>query len=265
MRTIMLTLAYDGSNYHGWQVQLDLVTVQSVIEATLAEILGQPTRIVGSGRTDAGVHALGQVVTFNTDHGIPAAGLMKALNTRLPSDISVLSACEKPLGFHAIRNAVRKRYRYTIENREIHDVFRRRQCWHYRGPLNVAHMREAAEHLVGTHDFRSFESGWPKRVCTVRTIHALEVGHAADDERMLRIDVEGDGFLYNMVRNIVGSLIEVGRGFRAADWMLEVLAARDRRAAGPTAPPHGLCMLWVECDDTIRPREPRTLQCEPSE
>ncbi|HVA46758.1 MAG TPA: tRNA pseudouridine(38-40) synthase TruA [Pirellulales bacterium] len=247
MRTIKLTLAYDGTAYAGWQVQPGQRTLQETLEAALATITGETVRVTASGRTDAGVHALAQVVSFDTQSTLSADVFQRALNAELPHDMAVLNAADAPPGFHAIRDAVRKRYRYVLDDAPVPDVFRRHYAWHYRQRLDADTMRRAAQGLLGTHDFRSFETGWPQRTSSVRTIFDLSVrrGLFGDDE-LIAVEVEADGFLYNMVRAIVGTLVEVGRGTRPEDWPVEVLAAQDRRVAGMTAPPHGLFLLRVE-------------------
>jgi tRNA pseudouridine38-40 synthase len=247
VRTFKLTLAYDGTHYAGWQFQPEQLTLQGTLEAALAKITGETIRVRASGRTDAGVHALGQVVSFNTESPLPAKVFQRALNAELPHDISVLDAAEAPLGFHAIRDAVRKRYRYVLDDGPVPDVFRRHFAWHYRERLDAAAMHRAGQSLVGRHDFRSFESAWPQRMSSVRTIYEVSVVRGfSGDENLIVLEVEADGFLYNMVRAIVGTLVEVGRGSRPETWPAEVLAAQDRRVAGMTAPPHGLFLLRVK-------------------
>jgi tRNA pseudouridine38-40 synthase len=241
-------LAYDGSAYAGWQVQEGQRTVQGVLEAALSRITGQPVRAVASGRTDAGVHALGQVVSFRTESRLSAEVFRRALNAHLPEDLAVLEAADAPPTFHALRDAVRKRYRYLIHDGPVRDVFRRNYCWHYPyGRLDAQAMRRAAEVLRGTHDFASFQTSGAPRRTSLRTISDLDVRRGEGDWcDTIRIEVEADGFLYNMVRTIVGSLAEIGRGARGESWLAEVLAAADRRVAGPTAPPEGLFLVKVE-------------------
>lgn len=247
MRTLKLTLAYDGTKYAGWQVQPGQRTLQETLESGLAKITGETIRVTASGRTDAGVHALGQVVSFDTETMLAPDVFQRALNAELPDDMAVLAASEASPGFHAIRDAVRKRYRYVIHDGPVPDVFRRRYAWHYRQRLDAAAMHWSAQSLLGTHDFRSFESAWPQRMSSVRTIFEIFVvrGFAGDDN-LLSLEVEADGFLYNMVRAIVGTLVEVGRGSRPDTWPAEVLAAEDRRVAGMTAPAHGLFLVCVD-------------------
>lgn len=246
MRTLRLTLAYDGTAYAGWQVQAGKPTVQEVFEAALAKVTGEKIRVVASGRTDAGAHALGQVVSFATSSRLPADVIQRALNAVLPPDIGVVEAVEAPEQFHALRDALRKRYRYVIHDGPGRDVFQRCYAWHCYRRLDVEAMDRAAQCLRGTHDFRSFQTSGAERRTSVRTIHEIWVRRGAGADRDLVVtEVEANGFLYNMVRAIVGTLVEVGRGARDEGWVGEVLAAADRRVAGPTAPPHGLFLLRV--------------------
>jgi tRNA pseudouridine38-40 synthase len=271
MRSFKLTLAYDGTAYAGWQVQKGHIAVQEVLESAIEKVTGERARAIASGRTDAGVHALGQVVGFRTETHLSADVLQRALNAELPQDVAVLEAAEARENFHPIRDAVRKRYRYAIHDGPVRDVFRRRYCWHYAGRLDEAAMARAAQALLGKHDFRSFETSGAQRKDSIRTIYELTVERGRGGERdaggkrgrggqrgpgieqgrgvehdLITIEVEADGFLYNMVRAIVGTLVEVGRGAAREGWIADVLAARDRRAAGPTAPPQGLFLVRVD-------------------
>ncbi len=252
MRTLKLTLAYDGTAFHGWQVQADLRTLQQTLQDAVARITGQPVSIFGSGRTDAGVHALGQVASFATENQLSIDVFQRALNAELPHDIVVLGVEEVPAGFHARRHARRKRYRYVIQHGRLADVFRRHYVWHVFRRLDVPAMQRAAVPLISQHDFSSFQSSGSKRTTTVRTVFELSIAPVPPLEshptapQEIQIEIVADGFLYNMVRNIVGTLVEVGRGMRAESWPAEVLGARDRRAAGPTAPPQGLFLVSVD-------------------
>ncbi len=249
MRTLKLILAYDGTAYAGWQVQTNQRTLQGTLEAALQKITGESIRVVASGRTDAGVHAVGQVVSFVTASRLEANVLRKALNAELPDDMAILEAGETREGFHVIRDATRKRYRYVIHDGPARDVFRRHYVWHYRRRVDAEAMHRAAQALVGRHDFRSFETGWPQRTSSVRTVFEISVRRGwTSDSDLVVLEIEADGFLYNMVRSIVGTLVEVGRGERSESWPAEVLAAQDRRAAGMTAPPEGLFLISVVYD-----------------
>jgi tRNA pseudouridine38-40 synthase len=246
MRYVKLTIAYDGTAYAGWQIQPGEPTIQGVLEHALERIVGRRNRITASGRTDAGVHALGQVVGFQADTTLTPRLLQRALNAQLPADVAVLEAAEVEAGFHPIRDTLSKRYRYVIHNGAVRDVFARRYCWHISRPLDVAAMDEAAQCLLGTHDFRSFESSGAPRSDSRRTIYELTVLRADNGNDKVVIEIEADGFLYNMARAIVGSLVEVGRGAQPPAWMSKVLESQDRGRAGPTAPPEGLFLVKVK-------------------
>ncbi|MBM4017644.1 MAG: tRNA pseudouridine(38-40) synthase TruA [Planctomycetes bacterium] len=242
MRCIRMTVAYDGTNYHGWQEQPGQATVQGALVQALATVLGERPAVEGAGRTDAGVHALGQVAAFKTEHAIGVDRLHAAVNSCLPPDIAVTGMREVALGFRPSLAAVSKHYRYRIYRGPVRPVFEARYVWHWYRPLAVEPMRQAARLLVGRHDFKSFEGRGSARQDTVREVTRLDVVEAGPE---LHFEVEGNRFLYRMVRSLVGTLTEVGRGHRPVEWAAEVLAARDRMAAGPTAPPHGLCLVEV--------------------
>ncbi len=245
MRCIRLRLAYDGTDYDGWQSQKSGRTIQDAVEAAVARLIGRKVRVLASGRTDAGVHAVGQVAAFRTESPLPPEVIRKALNARLPDDIVILSADEAPAEFHPIRDAKGKHYRYLLSDAAMPNVFLRRYVWRYPRPLDAAAMARAAEALRGIHDFSAFQSSGSPRASGVRTIHDLRVGRSRCIPHFITIDVTADGFLYNMMRNIVGSLVDVGRGARPASWIADVLAGRDRRCAGATAPPHALFLISV--------------------
>lgn len=248
MRHLKITLAYDGTNYAGWQVQPGRSTVQGVLEAALEEITGKRSRLLAAGRTDAGVHALGQVAGLRTESRLPVEVLCRALNARLPADVAVLEVEEVSPQFHPVGDVLRKHYRYVIHDGPIRDVFQFRYCWHFRrGRLDHEAMNRAAQALRGTHDFQGFQSSGAPRKGTVRTVFRLEVrrGRAGGPQHAVVIDLEANGFLYNMARAIVGTLVEVGRGARPESWPAEVLSAADRTVAGPTAPPQGLFLVAV--------------------
>jgi len=240
MRNIMLTLSYDGTDFHGWQRQRDLRTVQQTLEDALRELTGGSPTTTASGRTDAGVHALGQVVHFYTDSRHSCPTFVRGLNALLPRDVRVLEAQEMPQAFHATLDARSKRYRYVIDNGTVACPFQLRYSWHVRPPLDAGAMNRAGRSLLGRHDFRSFETNWPNRTSSVRTILDLAVEKTG---QVVAIEVEADGFLYNMVRAIAGTLVLVGAGKRPLSWVSEVLAAQNRIAAGPTAPPQGLFLV----------------------
>jgi tRNA pseudouridine38-40 synthase len=252
MRTFRLTLAYDGSDFAGWQWQPNIRTVQGELEAALERVTGARPKCIASGRTDAGVHALGQVVSFTSDTCLAPEVLTKALNAELSDDVLVFEVAPAPHGFHALRDAVCKRYRYVIEDGRLRDLFDRRYLWHVYQRLNVEAMREAAAPLIGTHDFTSYETSGSPRLTTVRTVIDLVVERRQTEltDRII-IEVEADGFLYNMVRNIVGTLVDVGKGKQPTNWPAEVLELRNRTKAGMTAPPQGLFLVGVEYGEIL--------------
>jgi tRNA pseudouridine38-40 synthase len=243
MRNIRLTLSYDGTDFNGWQTQPGYRTVQETLEGAIARLTGEERiRVNASGRTDAGVHAIGQVVNFYSTTRYPPDVLVRALNAHLPADVVVRAAADVPQAFDANRDARRKLYRYVIHDGPVVDPFLRRYQYHTRHRLDADAMRRAAEPLRGRHDFHSFETDWPNRMSSVRTIMHLAVNRFAD---WIWLDVEADGFLYNMVRAIAGTLINVGRGYWPETQVAEILRAEDRAQAGPTAPAHGLFLMRV--------------------
>ena len=257
MTTYRLTLAYDGTDFAGWQWQPQRRTLQGELEAALERITGQKTRCFASGRTDAGVHALGQVVSFGSATYLTPPALTKALNAELPDDMLVFEVARAPDGFHAQRDALRKRYRYLIEDGRVRDLFGRRYLWHLYRKLDVDIMQAAAASLIGTHDFTSYETAGSSRLTTIRTVFDLLVERRpAEFTDRIVIEVEADGFLYNMVRNIVGTLVEVGKGKQPPTWPAEVLALRDRSKAGMTAPAQGLFLVNVEYGEILDFRLP---------
>jgi tRNA pseudouridine38-40 synthase len=247
MRTFKLKLAYDGTAYAGWQLQPGQATVQGVLEQALQRITRESIRVAASGRTDAGVHALGQVVSFCSQTHLSCGVLLKALNAELPRDVAALQLDEAPADFHATRDALRKRYRYQLDDGPVRDVFARAYVWQLRERVDAEAMHRAAQALVGTHNFASFETHGSPRDSSVRTIYELSLqrGQGGQSHRVT-LEIEGNGFLYNMVRAIVGTLVEVGRGVRDQAWPAQVLAACDRKAAGQTAPPQGLFLVRVD-------------------
>ena len=244
-RTLKFTLQYDGTDYVGWQRQPNGASIQGVLEDALAPIEGGPVTVHGAGRTDAGVHALGQVASATLVNTLDERTLARALNAVLPLDVRVLSIAEDEPDFHARFRAVAKTYEYRIVNAPIASVFLRRYVWHLQQPLDLEAIRTAAGPLVGTHDFAGFQGAGTFAASTVRTILALDVEDGAGFDLPFVIRVTGDGFLRHMVRNIVGTLVEVGAG-RWDPWrLLAVLESRDRAEAGPTAPPQGLFLTHV--------------------
>ena len=246
-RNIKLVIAYNGAAYHGWQRQADGIdTVQLRIEQAAARVVAHPVSVSGAGRTDAGVHAEGQVANFRTpNHAIPLEGLRRAMNSRLPRDIAVRSACHVPDDFHASRSAVGKTYRYRIHVAPTRPVMLNRQVCHYWRPLDVEAMVAAGRKLIGTHDFVGFAASADGRETTVRTIFRCDVATVGPE---IHVTVQGGGFLYNMVRIITGTLIDIGRGRWSPDRIDRILASGNRADAGPTAPPDGLAMLCVHYD-----------------
>ncbi len=241
-RKIKLTIAYDGTEYHGWQVQPGFKTVQETLCRAATGLIGRKVHVHGASRTDAGVHALGQVGLIETVTPIPTENFPRALNDRLPQDIAVLNAEEPPWKFDVIGDVTRKLYRYTICTRKIRPVRDIRFVWHLPGQIDTLAMHAAAQHLVGQQDFRSFASAADQRQSSVRTLFRCDVLAEGDN---IRVDVEGDGFLYNMVRNIVGTLVDIGHGRWQPDMIKAILEARDRTAAGQLAPASGLCLVWI--------------------
>lgn len=246
MRRLRVTVAYDGTDYCGWQFQTTGRSIQGTFEAAWQRITGETIRVSASGRTDAGVHALGQVVSLSTASALSVDTLQRALNASLPSDIRVRQLAEAADDFHAIRDAVSKRYRYLVQDGPIVDVFCRRYAWHVPQHLDITAMRCAAEWLVGEHDFAALQTSGSPRVSTIRHVYELTLQRRPGPMAELAcLEIEANGFLYNMVRNIVGTLVQVGRGKQPPEWVERVLETRDRRQAGPTAPARGLYLVSV--------------------
>jgi tRNA pseudouridine38-40 synthase len=243
MRNFKLTIRYDGTEFFGWQTQPGRRTVQETIEKAIAEITQEDrVRVNCSGRTDSGVHAVGQVANVYLATKLSCETLLKAINAKLPADVNLREVVEVPQSFCANKDAVRKLYRYVIQDGRLQDPFMRKYAWFVWQSLDVDAMCRASRCLVGRHDFRCFETEWPNRLTSVRTITHLGVNRFGE---FIWIDVEADGFLYNMVRAIAGSLVQVGRGFWAETQIEDVLKSMDRRHAGPTAPPEGLFLMRV--------------------
>jgi tRNA pseudouridine38-40 synthase len=240
---VKLTLAYDGNRYVGWQVQPNGPSVQAEVEKALATLHKEPRRVVAAGRTDAGVHARGQVASFREERPLPLSAYVKGMNALLPDDVAVRAASLEPDGFDARRSARGKRYRYVIENLETRAPLTRLQAWQLFGALDAAAMRAAARHLLGRHDFAAFQAADCASEHAVREVRRLEV--AGDGGGRIEVTAEATAFVKHMVRNIVGTLVEVGQGRRDAGSIPSLLASRDRKAAGRTAPPQGLCLEEV--------------------
>lgn len=242
MKNVKLVVAYDGTDFSGFQKQPGQRTIQGTLEEALLRLIGEPIEIHGSGRTDAGVHALGQVCHFTTQSPIPPGKYAYILRKMLPRDLIVQTSEEVPLGFHARKSAYWKTYRYQIATDSVPGLFSRRFRTHWPGTVDLEKMNEAAALFVGTHDFTSFCSPKSPIENKVRTIYRFTV---EPDEEGFYLEVTGNGFLYNMVRILVGTLYQVGRGQRDPAEIEAILKARDRRAAGPTAPPEGLILKEV--------------------
>lgn len=243
MTNIKLVIEYMGARYHGWQSQPALPTIQGTLETCIKRISRQRTQLIGAGRTDAGVHALGQVANFKTSSRLNAESWKKALNALLPRDIVVLKAQEVSQDFHARRRARSKIYQYCILNRKVRSAILDSTTWHIPTRLRLGPMRSAARLLVGPHDFASFCDGAGETKNTRATIIRLAIQRKQD---MILIRVEGTNFLHHMVRNIVGTLVQVGLGKFPASNVKDILRAKDRRQAGPTAPPQGLLLMRVK-------------------
>ena len=243
MKRVKLTVAYDGTNYCGWQVQPNGVTIESELNKHLSELLGEEIRVIGASRTDAGVHARGNVAVFDTSARMPAEKISYAMNTRLPQDIRIQDSCEVAPDFHPRFCRTVKTYEYKICNRRFPDPCSRLYSLFYYWDLDEKKMQQAADYLVGTHDFTSFCTHKPEITDHVRTIYSLDVTRQGD---MITVRVRGNGFLYNMVRIIVGTLLRVGSGMQEPEKMPEILEARDRSQAGDTARPQGLTLVKIE-------------------
>jgi len=242
MRTIRLTIEYDGAPYAGWQLQPNGLSVQEVVEGALARVLGEKARLISSGRTDAGVHARGMVAHFLTSRDLPLSAFREGVNRLLPRDVAIREAAEAPDGFHARFDARGKWYRYTLYLGPVRSPLAGRTSWHVRSILDCTAMTAGAAFFIGTHDFAAFRSSACEARTTVRTIFSVELAREGD---LLHIDVKGNGFLKNMVRVMVGTLLEIGQGKRPSG-EIELLLREGRRSrAGRTAPPGGLCLMEV--------------------
>ena len=242
MRAIKLTIEYDGTNYAGWQVQANGLGVQQVVEEALAVILGSKVRLYSSGRTDAGVHAKGMVAAFRTDKLFPLSAFCAGVNCHLPHDIAVRSAEEASEDFDPRRDASGKHYRYTILNTQRRSPLCRLYAWHLKGRLDLDPMRKAAMHMLGEKDFAAFRTSGCAARTTVRNVYSLDITREGE---FILIDVKGSGFLRNMVRIMVGTLVQVGEGKIAPDSVPEFFSGKKGTTAGMTAPAHGLCLEEV--------------------
>ena len=242
MKRVKLVVAYDGTNYHGWQVQDNGITIEEVLNRTISELVQEDIKVIGASRTDAGVHACGNVAVFDTESRIPGDKFSFALNQRLPEDIRIQESCEVDADFHPRFADTVKTYEYNILNRRFELPTKRLYAAFCYYPMDIERMNQAAAYLVGEHDFKSFCSAGAQVQTTVRTIYAVNVTKADD---MVHIRITGNGFLYNMVRIIAGTLMQVGTGLMEPEQVKEILEARDRSKAGPTAVAKGLTLVEI--------------------
>lgn len=247
MKRIKLTVAYDGTDYCGWQIQPNGITVEEVLNRNLSELTGEEIAVTGASRTDSGVHAQGNVAVFDSDTTIPPERIAYAVNRKLPEDIVVIRSEEVPGDWHPRYQETEKTYEYHILNREMPDPVRRRDTYFVSYPLDLEAMRRAAVYLKGEHDFRSFCNVHTDVQDTVRTIYDLDIIRSGD---LVTVRIRGNGFLYNMVRIIVGTLVRVGRGFYSPGQVKEILEAKERTSAGVTAPPQGLVLVKIDYPGT---------------
>lgn len=242
MKNIKLTIEYDGTNYSGWQIQNNAITIEQVLEDNLEEITGEKVKVIGSSRTDAGVHARGFVGNFVTESKIPSDRFRNILNGKLPEDIVILNSEEVDLSFNARFDSKGKTYSYTVLSTQQRPAIGRNYVYYLRKNVDLALMKEASIQFIGTHDFAAFKSSGGNTKTTVRTISSLDVVKQGD---YITLSITGDGFLYNMVRIIAGTLMEVGLNKIEANSIKDVILSRDRRRAGPCLPPGGLCLEKV--------------------
>lgn len=246
MKRIKMVVAYDGTNYCGWQIQPNGITIEEVLNTHLTRLLGEEIKVTGASRTDSGVHSLGNVCIFDTNTRIPGEKISFALNQKLPEDIVVQESSEVDMSFHPRFSKSRKTYEYRILNRTFRMPTRRLDTYFYHYPLDVEKMQKAAKYLEGEHDFKSFCSANSQAETTVRTIYSCNVDK---EDEIIKIRVKGNGFLYNMVRIIAGTLVKVGAGDIEPEEMISIIEAKDRSYAGPTAPPQGLTMIGLEYEE----------------
>lgn len=242
MRNIKLTIEYDGTNYAGWQRQNNAVTIQQKVEEAIRDVTGKVSEVIGSSRTDSGVHAKGFVCNFLTESKIPSEKFKKALNSFLPEDIVILQSEEVEISFHARFNSIGKRYEYTIITGDQRPAIGRNYMYYFYRKLDIENMRSASKYILGTHDFSAFKNAGSSVKTSVRTIKEINI---VEDGNMIRFIVMGDGFLYNMVRIIVGTLLEVGTGRFKPEYVVDILKSKDRSKAGKSVPANGLCLKEV--------------------
>ena len=254
MKRVFLTVSYDGTDFHGWQLQPGVRTVEGELNSALLTLTGEEILVIGASRTDAGVHAKGNVSVFDTESTIPAGRFSYALNTILPEDVKVVSSKEVPEDFHPRKTNCVKTYEYRIYNDVMPDPLKRRSTWQVPYELDTAKMKEAAALLIGTHDFAGFCSVKTQAETTVRTVTQVEIEEISEEKEIL-IRVKGNGFLYNMVRIIAGTLADAGSDRRSLAMIKEAVEEADRTKAGPTAPPQGLCLKEIEFNEMVKDRE----------
>ena len=248
MKRVKMVVAYDGTNYCGWQIQPNGITIEEVLNRELSRLLGEEIVVTGASRTDSGVHSLGNVCAFDTNTRMPAEKISYALNQSLPEDIVVQESSEVSPDFHPRFLKSRKTYEYRILNRKFRNPTRRLDTYFYHYPLDVEKMNQAAQYIVGEHDFASFCSSGSQAETTVRTVYSCQVYKDLEND-IISIRITGGGFLYNMVRIIAGTLIKIGGSDVPAEAMKDIIEAADRAAAGPTAPANGLTMIGLEYED----------------
>lgn len=249
MKRVKMVIAYDGTNYHGWQLQPNGISIEAVLNDALSALLREPIAVIGASRTDSGVHALGNVAVFDTENRMPAEKICFALNQRLPEDIRVQSSCEVPIDWHPRKQNAKKTYEYKILNRKIDMPVGRLYTYFCYFSMDVEAMRQAAVFLIGEHDFKSFCTVRTQAEETVRTIYSLDIEREKDD--VVTIRIAGSGFLYNMVRIIAGTLLRVGTGLYPPEHVEEILDAKDRQAAGPTLPAKGLTLVSLDYETKL--------------
>lgn len=254
MRNYLLKLEYDGTDYVGWQIQPNGQSIQAELEKALSQLLQCPTKVTAAGRTDSGVHAWGQAASFVTENNLPLRAYLKGLNSLLPHSIGVWEVQERELSFDARRSSRGKLYRYRIVNRKCRSPLERRYAWEVFAPINEDAMQNAARYLVEKHDFRAFQASGCEALTTVREIRRLDVSRT---DKVIVVNIEATAFLRHMVRNIVGTLVEIGQGRRSEQSLVATLQSKNRQQAGPTAPAQGLSLVEVFYDPP--PQEYETL------